>query len=132
MMRITVDKWKDFCQEFAGFFQHINALERTDEQVTFRSPVNRVSTHLVSFETVNSQPQCRFMASIRKFQAIFNNQEKCSTLRRSRRLYLQSPVNCKASDEHEAKKKQNESLQCWKSSIPKHRSLSTTKIISNC
>ena len=78
MMRITVDKWKDFCQEFAGFFQHINgSLERTDDQVTFRSPVNRVSTHLSVFRNGEFSATMPLHGIDSKIsEAIFNVQEK--------------------------------------------------------
>ena len=78
MMRIAVGNWSNFCQEFADFFQHINgSIECTDEQVTFRSPVNRVSTHLSVFRNGEFSATMPLHGIDSKISgAIFNVQEK--------------------------------------------------------
>ena len=49
-MQVAIDDWHKFCKSFESFFQDIDGVVETMEKnITFRSPNNRVSTHLSVF-----------------------------------------------------------------------------------
>jgi len=75
-MQVAIDDWHKFCKSFESFFQDIDGVVETMEKnITFRSPNNRVSTHLSVFNNgeFSKIQQVVFTGSEKKIQLLGEN-----------------------------------------------------------